>query len=319
MAGELNCFFNGTATLYALIRDPSESGYIWNGSDFVVFSAGDIATYDVPLTDRSGDYYSADFPSGIANGTVCDVAIYEQAGAAPATTDLILRSYSHVAGSATASVPTGEDLTTTARYKTYAGITVSTWDTKIGYLITAVSHAILNYCDRDSFKSTVYTLQKYNGGQKSKWYLFLRNTPITAISSVVMHQASTTDTETYSGSDFQYEAATGEIRHDPDTTTKEPFPRGWQNIAVTYTAGYASLPGDAPELELCAWKALDHYFKQSETNASIKREKIGDYEYENFPTMLSLTAGFSVDPALEDIRVLLATKGHYRPHVLFDF
>jgi hypothetical protein len=318
LANELNAIYNGSATLYATIVQKSD-GTIWNGSAFETYAAGSIGTYDIPLT-ALGDFYSEDFPGGIANGTNCKVVIYLQAGGSPAVTDEPLRSYSHIAGSETpASVPTGEDLTTTARYKTYAGITVSTWDTKIGYLITAVSHAILNYCDRDSFKSTVYTLQKYNGGQKSKWYLFLRNTPITAISSVVMHQASTTDTETYSGSDFQYEAATGEIRHDPDTTTKEPFPRGWQNIAVTYTAGYASLPGDAPELELCAWKALDHYFKQSETNASIKREKIGDYEYENFPTMLSLTAGFSVDPALEDIRVLLATKGHYRPHVLFDF
>jgi hypothetical protein len=315
MAGELNTFSPSSSAVYAIIRDLGDSGEVWNGSSFVAFVNGDIADYDVPLTSRGGDFWSADFPTGIANGTECEVGIYDRASASPAITDLLLRSYSHVAGSATASVPTGEDLTTTARYKTYAGITVSTWDTKIGYLITAVSHAILNYCDRDSFKSTVYTTTFDGPGRN---FFFLRNTPVTALTTVLF-DANEATTDSHTGSEFDYIASTGEIRFKPTATDARFFNRGFQNLTITYTAGYAALPGDAPELELCAWKALDHYFKQSETNASIKREKIGDYEYENFPTIMSLTAGFSVDPALEDIRVLLATKGHYRPHVLFDF
>jgi hypothetical protein len=92
MAGELNTFFNGSATIYAIIRDTGDSGEVWNGSSFVAFVNGDIATYDVPLTSRGGDFYSADFPGGIANGTVCEVGIYEQAGGSPAITDLLLRS-----------------------------------------------------------------------------------------------------------------------------------------------------------------------------------------------------------------------------------
>lgn len=311
MAGELNTFFNGSATIYATVRSPGDSGTVWNGSAFVAFVNGDIANYDIPLTSRGGDFYSADFPSGIANGTPCEIAVYEQAGGSPAITDLLLRSYTHVAGSATVSLPTGDDLTTTARFKTYKNITVSTYDTAIGYLVTAVSHFITLYCERESFHSDTYTTTFDGTGRRS---FFLPETPITALTTVLF-DANEATTDSHTGSEFDYNAKTGEIRFKPTATNARSFNKGFQNLTITYTGGYATIPAN---LELACWRAIEFYFNASQTNANVKREKIGDYEIENFENAIAMTSGFSIDPALETIRVQLAAGGYYRPHVCFE-
>lgn len=308
MAGELNATYNGAgATLYALIRKPSDSGKIWDGSSFVAFSAGDIATYDIPLTDRGGDFYSEDLPSGISNATECRVTIYLQAGGSPATTDEPLRTYTVIAGNATQSAPSGEDLITLAQLKTYLNISVSTYDSQLSALISDASYALLKYCERDSFKSTTYTSSVFNGN--GQWYFILPNTPITSITSFVFHSNSTSDTTTYSGSNFNYEANTGEVRWDPDATTTERWPFGFQNVQCTYVAGYSSIPAD---LQLIAKKFVAKLWRLSTTNTTVKSEKIGDYAYENFDaTKLSDTS----DPTFDDIRAMLASGGYYRPHV----
>lgn len=211
--------------------------------------------------------------------------------------------------------PDDEDLTTTARYKIWAGISASTWDTKIGYLVTAVSKALLKYCDRDSFKSTSYTSQMHdNFGDGS--FMVLRNVPVTAITSLVFYPESTNDAETYTGSNFRYEANTGEVRWDFDATTTEPFPRTYRAVSATYTAGHASVPAD---LELLAWQAIDYYYNRagtaSSSSAGLKREKIGDYEYENFPTSSAVVlADLRGNPAFEDIRTSLIAGHYYRLH-----
>lgn len=89
MADELNVNFQGSAaTLYAIIRRASDT-YAWNGSAFEAWSDANVGTYDIPLTDKGGDFYSADFPSAIVSGDY-SVFYYEQAGGSPATTDLLL-------------------------------------------------------------------------------------------------------------------------------------------------------------------------------------------------------------------------------------
>lgn len=200
-----------------------------------------------------------------------------------------------------------EDLTTTARYKTFAGITASTWDTAIGYLVTAASLALLKYCDRTSFKSTTYTDEIYNGNGHR--FLVLRNTPVTSITNIKIHRDSTADSTTYSGSEFIYESKTGEVRFDPDATSTECFARGFQNISATYVAGEA-VPAD---LELACWLVVKHYFSQSQVNPTIKSEKIGDYAYTNFDAT-QMSAEISSDPAFERIRAILTSGGYYRPH-----
>lgn len=87
----LSLSYPGTNDTYAIIRQTS-NGYVWNGSTFVAFVDGDIDNYDVPLSSKGGDLYTADFPSSITTNIEYRVMYYEQDGASPATTDLLLNS-----------------------------------------------------------------------------------------------------------------------------------------------------------------------------------------------------------------------------------
>src|SRR4051812_40921888 len=88
MSRELRITFQGTATLYAIVRRISD-GFAWNGSAFEAWVDGNVGNYDIPLTSRGGDLYDADMPTAVA---ACDmrVVFYQQAGGAPAITDYIV-------------------------------------------------------------------------------------------------------------------------------------------------------------------------------------------------------------------------------------
>ena len=89
MSNQLSVTYNGTATIYAIIRD--SSGEVWNGSDFVPWVDGNLSTYAVSLASVSGDLYTATFPSTIPVGTYTTI-YYKRLGASVALTDLILKS-----------------------------------------------------------------------------------------------------------------------------------------------------------------------------------------------------------------------------------
>jgi hypothetical protein len=99
MANELRANFNGTANLYAIIRNRA-TGYVWNGSAFVAWENGSIATFDIPLSSFGGDLYMASFPTSIAEGDYY-VDYYVRDGSNPATTDTRLGGVSmHWTGTA---------------------------------------------------------------------------------------------------------------------------------------------------------------------------------------------------------------------------
>ena len=68
-------------------------------------------------------------------------------------------------------------LTSTANYKTYAGITHTNDDTLIGYLVSRATSAIESYCDR-TFASDTY-LERYDGDGTSE--LYVNQYPITDV------------------------------------------------------------------------------------------------------------------------------------------
>lgn len=86
MSNELRVIYNGGASdvVYALLRRRAD-GYVWNGSAFVVWASGDIASYDVSMTFHGGDLYLGDFPAVDAGNYL--VGYYVREGATPATTD----------------------------------------------------------------------------------------------------------------------------------------------------------------------------------------------------------------------------------------
>ena len=55
------------------------------------------------------------------------------------------------------------------------------------------------------------------------------------------------------------------------------WPRGTNNVYVSYTAGYSSIPGD---LEQLAIDIIANVYRSTSINTSLKSESIGDYKYE---------------------------------------
>lgn len=88
MSNEIRFQADSGSTLYALIR--AAGGTVWKPStaEFVAWVDGNIGDYDIPLTDRSGGLYEADFPA-LAAGLYA-VQVRKQAGASPAADDEIV-------------------------------------------------------------------------------------------------------------------------------------------------------------------------------------------------------------------------------------
>lgn len=89
MPNELSIVYQGTANLYAVIRDRADLTQVWNGTVFETWSDVNVATYDVALAAQGGDVYAADFPGDIDPGNY-RVLYYKRAGGTPATSDLLL-------------------------------------------------------------------------------------------------------------------------------------------------------------------------------------------------------------------------------------
>lgn len=199
------------ATLYAIVRNAS-TYTVWNGSSFETWANGNIATYDIALTDQGGDEYATAFPSAITAGNYI-VDYYEQAGATPAITDLRLTGelvyWSGTALSDTSSVTLNQyALTTLTGVKRHLNISVSTYDTKLTDLINQVSAQIERITGM-KFKARDYR-QRYNGfGQRA---LVLRARPVQTINRIV-YGLGNAMTLTYTGSAIR---ASASVYVDPE-------------------------------------------------------------------------------------------------------
>jgi uncharacterized phiE125 gp8 family phage protein len=124
-------------------------------------------------------------------------------------------------------------------------------DTYLGYLLDAASEAVEVWCNR-VFTSAEFT-EKHDGNGRIA--LFVRNLPVTDLASIaILDPDGETETIDNSGDDqFVYDAATGRVEFLPThTATHGSFTRGFQNITVVYTAGYASNAIPQPVQELVA-------------------------------------------------------------------
>jgi len=146
---ELELSYQGSGTLYAIIRRQSDS-YVWNGSAFAAWSDGSIASYDIPLTNRGGDLYQADFPASIIAGNY-RIFYYEQASGSPAITDLVLKSPARywdgaALGSESSISLSSYALTTLESAKRHLRITDTDDDTLLTEQINQVSLEIERIC-----------------------------------------------------------------------------------------------------------------------------------------------------------------------------
>jgi len=86
MAGELECSFQHSKTVYFLIR--SSTGTIWNGSAFEAYNSANYANYSVAGVEQgvASSYYTGTFPSAIPAGAY-NVVAKNQVGGGAAETD----------------------------------------------------------------------------------------------------------------------------------------------------------------------------------------------------------------------------------------
>lgn len=139
-------------------------------------------------------------------------------------------------------------------------------------LLNAASTRCERYCRR-SFAS-VEAAEVYNGDGTNS--LMLRRIPVTAVKELVISLPAS-ETVTYTGTQLLIDSRTGEIRvkaEQVQTSQYYCFPRAFQNISVTYTAGFATIPSDLQE----ACRHMVQWLHTELTrNPAIKQERLGDY------------------------------------------
>jgi hypothetical protein len=189
------------------------------------------------------------------------------------------------------------DLISAADYKTYAGISATTWDTVLGVLATAVSVMIRRWCDRDEttgFEGGAAKTEYYDGNGSAT--IQLREWPVISITSVSERDAAGNLTALES-TDYRADLRTGTLaRHTASygrLVSMDGFPSipgfghepcwsgGYQNWKVVYTAGYTTIPGD---IKLACYKVMDALFAERRKDmAGLQSESLGDYSYVNKP------------------------------------
>src|SRR2546423_898785 len=206
MARELRASFQGSATIYGIIRKIADDT-VFNGTIFETWADGNIATYKVALTNRSGDFYSTDFPAAITAGDY-RATYYQQAGGSPATTDYIvgIPTELHWDGAAASSISSVSldpyALTTLDAVKRDLNITDSSNDTILTEKINAMSALIETVTGR-RFLVRDYR-QRHNGSWQST--MVLKQYPVAHITRAVYGSAPAL-TLTFKGSGIRADAS----------------------------------------------------------------------------------------------------------------
>ena len=140
----------------------------------------------------------------------------------------------------------------------------------INRLINSVSALAERYCRR-TFAREVDRVEKHDGGD---WLeIFLRLTPIVSIKTV------TVDGLEMDSSDYTYDAATGRLRRGNGYVHPEFenwFPAGMNNVVVTYTGGYTTIPDEIKEA--CV-QGVVQLVAQKNRDFSLQSESFADYSW----------------------------------------
>jgi hypothetical protein len=131
------------------------------------------------------------------------------------------------------------DLCTLTDVQTYTGISDGPTATIILALIPNASALIETFCNR-TFASATYT-ETRNGGCGQK--LYLSQGPVTAVASLIVDGVTIPPASGSVGYGYAFDKNILYIRPGAGGYPSE-FNKGIQNVAVTYTAGYAVTPPD---------------------------------------------------------------------------
>lgn len=148
-------------------------------------------------------------------------------------------------------------LTTLANVKDWLRIVDTSADATLTRMITAFSNAVANYLNRDLGSQSYTEIYDGTGGTA----LMLRNYPIISVSSV---QVGDTVIPAQPGFNQNgYVAGKNRL-----LLIGYSFDQGFQNIATTYTAGFATIPTDV-EQAIIEWIA-DRYAARNRIGINSK-------------------------------------------------
>lgn len=156
---------------------------------------------------------------------------------------------------------------TAALYKAYAGISASTYDTRIASLILAVVNEAELWCGR-TFDTATFTEKADGSGTDC---MVVRNGPITSITSITVYTGS--DSEVLESTSYTFSAgedariwlyggASGYRGIDGDGLnprwgTSPCFPMGRGNVWIVYVGGYGTAAATVPPSLLDAvWETV---------------------------------------------------------------
>jgi hypothetical protein len=147
------------------------------------------------------------------------------------------------------------NLCTLADVKTYLGITDTNSDAVLTAMVTNVSALIESYCNR-TFASTAYVETRNGTGGMQ---LFMRQGPVISVSAVSIDGIAQVPAPTPTTLGYIVDEDTIWLRN-------AAFTRGIQNVTVSYTAGYGSIPADV--IQSCIEVVAYHYAKRTRIDKS---------------------------------------------------
>jgi hypothetical protein len=193
---------------------------------------------------------------------------------------------------------------TTAQYKTFAGISASTYDAQLDVIIPALEDLVLKWLGR-TIATATFT-EKHDGNGTDA--LVLRNPPIASVTSVTLIFGS--DTVALASTDFAF-STTGTGRlwllstawWTLDRTGAPRFPVGRENISVVYVGGYATAPAG---LQLAMYRLTAITLAQAGIDTTLKSTTLGQFSETRFsPSELSAAGGAALSVAT-DVQQMLA-------------
>lgn len=183
-------------------------------------------------------------------------------------------------------------IATVAEYKTYAGISVSTWDTQFGVFVDAANDLIPRYCNRTSFDSSTYTEVHSTGPDQAT--ITVRVPPITSITSI-KRLLGTSDTVTLDSDTYTFDANSGLVKlwgagggtldewgmrgFNAGALVVDSGPRFEETVLgyqVVYVGGYATMPNG---LKLALYRIVDGMRARVGRDPRLQSESIGAYSY----------------------------------------
>jgi len=151
-------------------------------------------------------------------------------------------------------------LTTSAKVKSYLGITSATYDTLIGELIANISDFITGYTGNEIEKASF--TEYFDGGRE----LLVKNFPIVSVTSIKYNGGTQSVPNWITIDPVNY------IVYKLEGKIVGSFPSYYQNVEVIYEGGYTDVPAD---IELIAKQLVAKEFEQRRAQGKAKESLSG--------------------------------------------